>query len=1019
MGARDEGSELVSGARVRKTVTIVFSDVVGSTALGERLDPEALQAVMGRYGGEMQRVVELHGGRVEKFIGDAVMAVFGVPVLHEDDALRAVRAGLEMRSALVDLNHDLEAEYGVELGIRIGVHTGEVITAEGPVDQGLIVGDAVNAAARLQSSAPTGAVLIGPETHRLVASSTRLRRHGDLELRGKTGRMRTWCVEGLRPGRESLRATAAAGMVGRRRELRRMQARFDRCLTTDRCVVTTVLGPAGIGKSHLVKQFVADVQGRARVVVGHCLPYGEGITYWPLKEIVDELGGVAALERLMPGDEQDRLAAAMVSAAIGRSHSTASAQDVQWAVRRLLESLARKLPLVVAFDDIQWAEPPLLDLIQYLASYVRTAPVAVVCLARDDLLERRPAWATAFGRGATVRLRPLSDTDSARLLRGLAGRQGRRLRRFEILAAAEGNPLFLEHLVAMRTDDPAGATPPSIHALLAARIDSLPRPARRVIEAAAVEGRGFHRGVVSALLADRGPIDVDGALAELERRELVRPAQRAFEGDEGYRFTHLLVRDAAYELIPKRRRAELHVGFANWLRSVAAERRELDEIIGYHLEQAHEYRRQLGRVDSVPHRALAADASGHLSAAGRRVLDAGDRAAAANLLRRAAALRTPDEPERTTLLIDLGGVLREEGRFEEADAALGEAMRLADSRADAVVRAQAHVDRLLALLPVDPEGAARQAARHGGRISRALDEAGDHAGLARLWHLRGLLAWISAHAGDAAGCWQRAAAEADLAGDQRLLADALGWEAAAVTQGPTPVDEAFCRCNEILKRLHGNPWAEALAHHQVAALHAMRGEFDRAFALLDDANAVLSGFSPTVDAAVSHPEVLVSMLASDPARAELHLRAGRRQLEAMGEKAVLASTEALLGMAVLAQGRSAEADRLARRSATLTTDGDVSPQSLWRRVRALVLAERGRLHDAERLARDAVALAESTDWLNDHAGALEDLATVCGIAGHADDARTARAAALDVYRRKGNAVCAVRLERALARQVST
>ena len=302
-------------------------------------------------------------------------------------------------------------------------------------------------------------------------------------------------------------------MVGRRRELRRMQGRFDRCLSTDRCVVTTVLGPAGIGKSRLVKQFVSDVQGRARVVVGHCLPYGEGITYWPLKEIVDELGGVAGLERLMPGDEQDTLAVAMVSAAIGRSHSTASAQDVQWAVRRLLESLARKLALVVAFDDIQWAEPPLLDLIQYLASYVRTAPVAIVCLARDDLLERRPAWATAFGRGATVRLRPLSDTDSARLLRGLAGRQGRRLRRFEILAAAEGNPLFLEHLVAMRADDPAGVTPPSINALLAARIDGLPRPARRVIEAAAVEGRGFHRGVVSALLADEGAIDVDAALA--------------------------------------------------------------------------------------------------------------------------------------------------------------------------------------------------------------------------------------------------------------------------------------------------------------------------------------------------------------------------------------------------------------------------------------------------------------------------------------------------------------------------
>ena len=461
------------------------------------------------------------------------------------------------------------------------------------------------------------------------------------------------------------------------------------------------------------------------------------------------------------------------------------------------------------------------------------------------------------------------------------------------------------------------------------------------------------------------------------------------------------------------------MGFANWLLSVAAERRELDEIIGYHLEQAHTYRRQLGRVDSGPHRALAADASGHLSAAGRRVLDAGDRAAAANLLRRAAALRTPDEPERTALLIDLGGVLREEGHFDEARDSLAEAMRLADARSDTALRARAQVERLLALLQVDPEAVARQAARHGGRIAGALQQAGDHAGLGRLWHLRGLLAWIRAQAGDASECWRRAAAEAALAGDQRMVDDALGWEASAVAHGPTPVDEGFERCDAILKRLHGNPWAEALVHHQVAALYAMRGEFDRAFALLDDANRVLAGFSPTVDAAVSHPEVVVSMLASDPARAERHLRSGRRQLEAMGEKAVLASTEAMLAMAVLAQGRSAEADRLARRSATLTTDGDISPQSLWRRVRAVVLAERGRLQDAERLARDAVALAASTDWLNDHAGALEDLATVCDIAGHGDDAQIARAAALDVYRRKGNAVCSVRLERGLTRQVST
>ncbi len=400
------------------------------------------------------------------------------------------------------------------------------------------------------------------------------------------------------------------------------------------------------------------------------------------------------------------------------------------------------------------------------------------------------------------------------------------------------------------------------------------------------------------------------------------------------------------------------------------------------------------------------------------MLRAGDRSAAVNLLRRAVALRPAEDPERAALLIDLGGVLGEEGRFDEAAGALAQAMRVAKACDDSALVARAQVERMLAQVQVDPEGVARQASRLGGRLSRTLTEADDHAGLARLWHLRGLLSWIRARAGDASECWRWAAEQASLAADDRTLADALGWEASAATQGPTPVDEAFDRCTEILSRLTTNPWAAALVHQQVAGLHAMRGEFDRAFALLDEANEALAGFSPTVDAAVSHPEVLVSMLAAEPERAERHLRAGRRRLEAMGERAVLASTEALLGMAVLAQGRVEEADRLARRSARLATDGDMSAQVMWRRVRAVALAAQGRPRDAERFARDAVVLAERTDYLNDHAGALEDLAHVHGRAGDSEGANHAREEALEIYRRKGNAVSSVRLERAIAGAVA-
>jgi tetratricopeptide (TPR) repeat protein len=564
----------------------------------------------------------------------------------------------------------------------------------------------------------------------------------------------------------------------------------------------------------------------------------------------------------------------------------------------------------------------------------------------------------------------------------------------------------------MHADNLTGATPPTIQALLAARVDALPAAPRRVIEAAAVEGREFHRGVLSTLLADLVEIDVDQALAELEQRELVRSCPSSFPGDRGYRFTHILVRDAAYELVPKRRRAQLHVGFAKWLRTAAPGGHEPNEIIGYHLEQAYGYRQQLGRVDDGPHRLLAADASGYLTSAGRQALRTGDRVGATSLLRRAAALRAIGDPARTALLIDLGGVLREEGQFAAADDALGEALRLAAGSDDAALESRAQLERLLTRLQVDPDEVARLNAEHGGSIERTLADAGDHAGLARLWHLRGLLAWIRAQAGEAAACWRRAAAEAQHAGDERILADALGWEASALTHGPTPVAEGLDRCREILDQLGGNPWAEALAHHQVAALHGMRGEFVRAFALIDQANAVLAGFSPTVDGAVSHPEVLVSLLAGDPARAERHLRTGRRALAAMGERALLASTEAWLGIAVLAQGRADEADRIARRCARLATEDDLSPQSLWRRTRALVLAERGRLGEAERLAGEAVALTATTDYLNEHAAALEDLGRVQALAGRQRDARRAGESALALYRRKGNVVSTVRLEEA-------
>ena len=477
-----------------------------------------------------------------------------------------------------------------------------------------------------------------------------------------------------------------------------------------------------------------------------------------------------------------------------------------------------------------------------------------------------------------------------------------------------------------------------------------------------------------------------------------------FAGDVGYRFSHILVRDAAYELLAKRQRADLHVAYAEWLLGQADPGSAADEIVGYHLERAHRYRTELGRADDLRHAALADRAAGHLADAGRRALDVGDRGGAENLLARAVTLRAGDDARRAELLIDLGVVLREEGRFREADTAGLQARRLAARLGDRPLEARAQVERLVSQLQVRPDAVAVTVRRQGARLERVLEEAGDHAGLARLWLLRGLLAWIRARSGEAEPAWRRAADEARAAGDLRVLADAVGWEASSMAVGPTPVDIAIVRCGEIREILRDDPWAEALALQPLAGLHAMRGDFDHAFELLDASAATLDGFGPTVDAAVSHVAIYVAILAGDLDGAERHLRTGRRLLERMGERALLASTESALAQVMLLTGRDAEADRLARRCARIATPDDASPQAAWRQVRARVLARRGQAARALALARQAVAIAMATDCPNLQADATADLGLVLETAGETYDARAAFTRAVGLYEAKGNSV---------------
>ena len=591
------GAALATAAasrEIRKTVTVIFCDVTGSTTLGESVDPEALRALLARYFERMRAIVESHGGTVEKFIGDAVMAVFGIPAAHEDDALRACRAAVEMRDALP------------ELGIRgrIGVNTGEVVTG---TSERLATGDAVNVAARFEQAAAPGEVLIGIATHALVHDAVVAEPVEPLTLKGKSDPVPAFRLVSVLGAPER---SHAARFVGREPELAQIADAWERAQKQARCELATVVGDAGVGKSRLVAEALATIE--ARVVRGRCLPYGDGITYWPVVEVVKQLAAMPRIRSRRPRS----------APLLGESEVGTSGDEIAWAFRKLLEEQA---PLVVVFDDIQWGDETFLDLVESTALLSSGAPLLLLCMARPELVERRPGWP------GTLRLEPLPAEQADALIGDAVSDELRE----RIARAAGGNPLFISEMLAMAAEDGDVDVPPTLKALLAARLDQLDEAERRVLERGSVEGEIFHRGGVQALAPEE--TQVTTRLAALVRRQLVRPDRAQIAGDDGYRFRHLLIRDAAYDALPKAVRADLHARFADWLDEHGHSLVERDEIVGYHLEQASRYRAQLGQPDA----ASADRAAARLTAAGNRAIDRQDYRAGAALLDRAAELVRP------------------------------------------------------------------------------------------------------------------------------------------------------------------------------------------------------------------------------------------------------------------------------------------------------------------------------------------------------------------------------------------
>ena len=989
-------------AERRKVVTVVFADVVGSTALGERVDPETLRWAMQRWFGRMGEAIERHGGTVENYVGDAVMAVFGIPVAHEDDALRAVRAAAEMREQAAVLGEELARERGVELAVRIGVNTGEAVTGVSRAGGSFTTGDIVNVGARLEQSARPGDVLLGRDTFRLVRHAVEAEPVAPLSVKGKEAAIEAFRLLSVAPDAHARPQRLHAPMIDRDGERRLVLNAFDRALTERSCQLLTVVGAAGVGKSRLVADVTDTLHGTATVAVGRCLPYGEGLTWWPL---VEALGTSGLLEQI----EADEPALARAAEVLKPTGEAVGTDEAFWAMRRALEALARRHPVVLVVDDLQWAQSTFMDFLDHVAAWARDVPLVLLAMARPELRDARPGWGEGRPNATSVLLGPLAEDETADLLGHLLG--SARLRAGDaarILDVAEGYPLFVVELVAMLADDgvladglepaelKAIAVPSTIQTLIAARLDRLGSSERAVIEAAAIEGNEFARDSVAALVGAA----IAAELGALVAKELIRPEG---PGDEVFRFHHQLIRDVAYDAMPKALRAELHERFADRLLAHASAVPVPDELLGYHLERAVVLRRELGETDASTAE-LAARASSHLGAAGRRAAQRDDHSAASGLLEHAIALVESDAAARGALLPALGASLFEAGRMSDAVRVLDDAIATAP---EAWLEARARIEREFVRLETDMSVVTDHAQVVVDEVLPVLEREGDDHGQCRAWSLRAQAAWNVGYVERADAAWADAAECARRAADERELFAILGWRATAAVFGLTPVDEAIARCEQVRGRVSASPVAVAWAVNALAYLHAMRGEFDLAERFLQQANETLHELG-SLHSTVSHMEALIRLLADEPGLAEAPLRAGAEALAPMGAGGLLATTTAMLAQAVFAQGRVTEADELCQAAAGAAPTDDIFTHVIWRGVKAKILAAEGHCDQAEALAREAVALVQPTDLLSLRGDAMLDLAEVLRACGRTDDSNHAVRTGLSLYENKGNAAGAAR-----------
>lgn len=940
----------------RKLATVLFVDLVDSTRLVSGADPEVVRRRVIQFFERVSHCVQLHGGIVEKFAGDAVLAAFGVPQAHEDDATRAARAALQMFASVRELG--LEA--------RVGIEAGEVVVEES--ESTFVTGEAVNLAARLQQAARPGEILVGPTAYRLAAASLVTEEAGPLDLKGVDGGLRAWRVVDVIEG-AGRPLGPRAPLVGREPELELLENTFSRVVRDRRAYLFTVFGEPGVGKSRLVREFLDGV-ARASSLMGRALPYGEGVTYWPLGEMVKAAAGISDDEPLEEAFEKLRECCAeeavadvlgLASGMLGALEGERSPQEISWAASELMTTIADIQPLILVFEDIHWAEEPLLDLIEHLADRVRAAAL-IVCLARPELLDQRPGWGGGRVRSTAIELEPLSDAESAllveKLLDQLSGSTGERppVLPAEILERAEGNPLFVEETIRMLVESgavsgAAGRVPDTLQALIAARIDHLQPAAKTLVQRASVIGRVFWKGALEHLSPDIE--GVDDLLDDLTARELVlREPRSSISGETAYRFKHLLIREVAYGGLAKLARAHHHARFAEWLEERTGE--DFVEIRAHHLLHAVEF---LTELEGAPPEALADETGAVLVRAAKRAIARESYANARKLGLRAVELR----PTLSSRYIAARAAWRLQD-WAAVQVEMDKVRDMARERGERAVEALALTGLGEASLKRDGDSGSAKVLVDGAlQLLDGLDEPDAH--FDALVVRATIAAWQSDLA-EMIAYMERAfaiAVDAERKDLQTIAAQALA-QSHIVRLELGDAERLLTRALELAGE-SGSVRARAGAALAYAWFLIVKGELDAAETLLEEVRTtgVELGVEPVAAAALAKLG-WIARRRGDHKRAEKLLREALRIVEARGDRGALPDFKACLALALADVGKLDEAERLA-----LEARASAGPQDVDGRVQAMealaaVRALQGRDAEAESLYRELIELARESEF---------------------------------------------------------